>query len=127
MGEQASGVAAGELPEVMPARHPTLEIAEFETEFVVFDPRSDRVHLLEGLDAVVFDACDGASAPAGLVTDLVEIAGLDADQAEAAVARSLVELVVLGLLAGTEHQGPPPCVGCGGGSGPPRGGNRRRR
>jgi PqqD family protein of HPr-rel-A system len=106
--------AAAELPQVMPARNPAVEVAEFETELVVFDPRSDQVHLLEGLSAVVFDACDGESPPAALVADLVDVGGVDADQAQVLIARTLVELAVLGLLAGTEYEAPPPCTGCGG-------------
>lgn len=118
MGEPGAATqAAAELPEVMPARHEALEVAEFETELVVFDPRSDQVHLLEGFSAVVFDACDGESLPDGLVADVVEVGGVDVDQAKGAVARTLVELGVLGLLAGTEPATSLPCVGCSGGSG----------
>ena len=54
----------------MPVRHPALEVAEFEVELVVFDPRVNRVHHLRDLGAAVFDACDGVTPMADLVAEI---------------------------------------------------------
>jgi hypothetical protein len=96
-----------DLPEVLPARHPDLEVAEFETEFVVFDAANRMVHHLEGVQALVFDACDGMTSAESIGGELAA-AGLGGRFADA-----FSELVALGLLEGTTPVEPPPCLGCG--------------
>ena len=65
------------LPAVMPAQRPGLELAEFDTEVVVWDPESKMVHHLDGLAAIAFDACDGTTGSDELVSEIAEATGLD--------------------------------------------------
>ena len=57
--QDAGNVVGVELPDVMPARHPGLEIAEFDSALVVFDADANQVHLLQQVHALVFDSCPG--------------------------------------------------------------------
>ena len=93
---------------LLPARNQLIEIAEFDADVVVFDPRCKRVHLIEGLAAVVFDACDGVTTRHDLLTDMVAALDVSADEADRRVQESLDSFKVLGLLAGTEFDEPPP-------------------
>jgi len=73
------------LPAVMPARRPGIEIADFDTEVVVWDPASQMVHHLDGLAAVVFDACDGVTRTDDLIAEITEATGLERSAAVAEV------------------------------------------
>jgi hypothetical protein len=89
------------LPERMPERRPDLEIAEFDHEFIVFDPDAKQVHLVEGFLAIVFDACDGATLTEHLLGELAD--ALPGDQepiGTAEVEAALAQLGALGLLTG---------------------------
>ena len=65
------------LPATFPARRAGLEIAEFDTELVVWDPTSKMVHHLEGIAAIVFDACDGSTRSDELVAEIAEATGVE--------------------------------------------------
>ena len=64
------------LPATLPARRAGLEIAEFDTEFVVWDPKWKMVHHLEGVAAILFDACDGSTHSAELLAEIAEATGV---------------------------------------------------
>ena len=96
------------LPDALPARHRGIEVAEFDAEFVAFDPRCSEVHLLSGMAAVVFDACDGSTPTAVLVDELVELLELSQPDAETAVRDALGELAAVGALEGTDPGRRPP-------------------
>lgn len=99
-------------PVVLPRRHPAVEVAEFETEIVVLEPRTEQVHLLGPLASLVFDACDGSTTVDELVAEIADWTSDDRASIEAAVATTLRELGGLGMLEGIEPAPPPPCVGC---------------
>lgn len=101
------------LPERWPLRHSDVEVAEFDTEFVVFDPRSRMAHHLVREHALVFESCDGRSSAELLIRGLVEAGHGSAEEVAAVLADALSDLSALGLLEGTEPPAPPPCVGCG--------------
>ena len=94
--------------ELLPSRNEALEVAEFDAELVVFDPRCKQVHLLDGLAAVVFGACDGVTARRELLTDMVQVLELSVDDADVRVLEILAAFEGLGLLEGTEYEEPPP-------------------
>ena len=96
------------LPEVLPARHPDVEIAEFDTEFVVFDPRCNDVHRMVGLTAVVFDACDGVTTLASLVGEVASVLETSDQQALTLIEQALAEITRVGALQGSEPLKPPP-------------------
>lgn len=96
------------LPDVLPARHPDLEVAEFDTEYVIFDPRCSEVHLIEGVTAIVFDACDGSTPLADLVEEFSDVLGIDASVVRIQVAEALVALASVGALEGTTPTERPP-------------------
>jgi hypothetical protein len=73
-----------ELPEV----RADLRVAEFATEYVVWDPMCQRVHLFDGLHAVVFDACRTRAAWSYLLDDLAA-AGIDATSAQQEAHRAI--------------------------------------
>ncbi len=100
--------------EVMPLRDLQLEIAEFGDTTVVYDHRTNSVHLLEALAAVLFDACDGATVRSVLAEEisaaLAQPAATVAEQIDVTVAN----FAGLGLLDGFEPTVEPPCLGCSG-------------
>ena len=61
-----------ELPDVRPARHPGLEIAEFTKALVVFESSAGRAHFLRDAHARLFMACDGIRPTGAVVAELVE-------------------------------------------------------
>jgi hypothetical protein len=98
----------------MPRNSTEAEVADFGTEFVVFDPRNRMAHHLSGWMAVVFDACDGTTLVADLVTDATDFWNGNADEARMRVDEAIDALANLGILEGADPMAPPPCVGCGG-------------
>ena len=110
------------LPDVLPARHPDVDVAEFETVWVVFDSRVEQVHVLSGAGAMVFDACDGVTRSSVVVDEMVDGGFGSTDEARRVVDGVLQELACLGLLEGSEPTSTPPCLGCAGTVAP-----RRRR
>lgn len=84
--------------DVLPARTPGLAVAAFDPDIVVHDPRTDEVHLVEGLAAVVLGACDGATRRAAVVADVAEALGIDPAAAERTVATALADLAAHGLV-----------------------------
>lgn len=115
MPEQGAGnITRVELPDVMPARHPGLEVAEFDSALVVFGADANQVHLLQQVHALVFDSCDGSTPRAAVAGELVDAGvGPEADVDEL-VSSVLDDLARLGLLEGATPSKPPPCIGCGG-------------
>ncbi|MFZ4718652.1 MAG: hypothetical protein ACOYMR_04470 [Ilumatobacteraceae bacterium] len=65
----------------MPDPRADLHVASFDTEYVVWDPTCGLVHLLEGLHAVVFDACRSRIGRDELAAELVA-AGIDTPAAQ---------------------------------------------
>ena len=125
MPQQGAGnIDSVEPPDLMPARHPGLEIAEFDSALVVFDADANQVHLLQQVHALVFDSCDGSTPRPSVVAEFVDAGvGSEADVDEL-VSSVLGDLSRLGLLEGTTPSKPPPCIGCGGDVEVPR---KRRR
>ena len=111
----------GQLPRVLPRWHVDLLVAEFDTEYVVFDARSRMVHRIAGRHSLVFNACDGETNSDDLVTELIEAGLGSTDDVRDIVATALTDLANLGLLEGTVAPTPPPCIGCGAEA------NKRRR
>lgn len=95
------------IPEFLPRRNETTQIAAFDDAYVVFDPRCNEVHLIEALSAVVFDACDGTES-ATVVNDIVEVLGFTHDAAERVIVDNLAEFERKGLIAGTAAAERPP-------------------
>lgn len=64
------------LPATLPVRRSDLEVAEFDTELVVWDPVAKMVHHLHGVAAILFDACDGLTPSSQLIGEIQEATGL---------------------------------------------------
>jgi hypothetical protein len=94
--------------DLLPRRHGDIDVAGFDTAFVVFDPRCMQVHLIDGFGAVVFDACDGETPRKTLLDEVCDVTGWDRLKGEAEVEATLGQLMGLGLLEGTTSQGRPP-------------------
>jgi hypothetical protein len=103
-GEAGPGVAPG----LLPRRRGDVDVAGFDTAFVVFDPRCMQVHLIEGFGAVVFDACDGETQANTLLDEVCDVTGWDRPTADTEVEAALAQLVGLGLLEGTTPPERPP-------------------
>ena len=106
------------LPAILPQRRLDVEVAEFDTESVVFDPHHRVAHRLDGWLAGVLDACDGKTSAQAFLGECV-MAGLDGPSAWGSegelrrqLATALESLDRSGLLAGTKPAKPPPCIGC---------------
>ncbi len=114
-GESASSQST-HLPAVMPRRSDLVEVADFGSSFVVFDPRNHLVHELSGWLAIVFDACDGECSPEDLASEAVDFWQGDSAEAHDRVGEAIRAFESLGILDGTEPMTPPPCLGCGDGA-----------
>jgi PqqD family protein of HPr-rel-A system len=68
-------------------------------ELVVFDPESDRAHLLNRTAAAVWDLADGSTPLATIAAELAAAAGLDAARARADALAAVEHLAAAGLLA----------------------------
>ena len=91
----------------LPQRNPDTLVAGFDDAYVVFDPRCSQVHLLSGVSAVVFDACDGTPR-SELVEDFTSTLDIDASSAGAVIDAQLAEFDRTGLLlGGTPAERPP--------------------
>lgn len=112
MSEQLAN-GSKDLVDVLPRRHPDIEVAEFGAEFVVLAPDAKQMHRLRGFTAVVFDGCDGSTRLGELVEEVVGAGLGDTDSCTNEVQRVLRELADLGLLEGTSPAKPPPCLDCG--------------
>ena len=70
----------------------------FDVDVVAFDTRRDQVHLIEGLAAIVFRACDGVTRRRDVVADVADILEMTTEEAERAVAEAIARLTDFGLL-----------------------------
>lgn len=113
--------------DVLPARHAYLEVADFGTELVIYDPETHMAHLLRGLQALLFDACDGSTATESLVAEFVDAGLGDREQVLDGVRLAFIDLVDLALIADHEPPGGPPCIGCFGAELSPQRPHRERR
>jgi len=86
------------VPEVLPDRRPSVLVADFGTESVVWVKGKKVAHHLTGLSAVMFDACDGATRTDDLIDEVVEAIGCDRTEAAEAVAETWRTLVGVGLI-----------------------------
>ncbi|MGB8861925.1 MAG: PqqD family protein [Ilumatobacteraceae bacterium] len=103
----------------LPRRSESVEVAEFDAEFVVFDPRVNRVHHVRELGAVVWDACDGRTDLEQLITEMRDVLGAEPEHLRAEVSSAVALFEAEGLLEGSEPpEEPPPCLGCGNGQHP---------
>lgn len=121
-----------ELPERLPGRRDHLEVAEFDSEFVVFDAATSSVHLIGGVPAVVFDACDGETTVESLIGEFAECGLGTREEAVTAILDAYISLIGLAVLDGVDPADGPPCLGCFGASANPDHehlvlGRRRRR
>jgi len=66
---------------------------------VLYDPASDRAHLLNRTAAAVWDLVDGATPLAAIADELAAAGGLAAEDARSDAAAALDRLDAAGLLA----------------------------
>lgn len=97
-------MSVGRLPERMPARHPEVLVAEFETELVVLVPDARRAHHLDDGLSLVLDSCDGVT-PTASVVEEVAATGEPQDAVERWLLGSVRTLHELGVLADSDWMG----------------------
>lgn len=81
-----------------PARHPSIETADFGTEAVLYDQRSGTVHHLNASACAVWRLLDGRSI-GDIVSLLSESTGIPPADIREDAARAIGELGTAGLLA----------------------------
>lgn len=84
--------------ESLPATASALEIAEFDTELVVYDAEHGEIHLLSGLAAIVFDACSAGAARSELATEISEALHVSAAHAEHGIDEAIASLASARLI-----------------------------
>lgn len=82
-----------------PCRRDGLAERALPGELVIFDPESDRAHLLNRTAAAVWDLADGTTPLAEIAAELAAASGLDADRAHADALAAVEHLAATGLLA----------------------------
>jgi len=75
-----------------------LSLKDLGDELLVYDPGSDRVHVLNGTARELYLLADGSRSVAALVTAFLERYEVDPGEGERAVHETLTRLVELGLL-----------------------------
>ena len=95
-------------PTALPRHHHDIEVASFPEEFVVFDARCMQVHHIDGLPAVVFDACDGVTTSRSIADEIAEALGVTPEEARLGVEQSVQHFAALGLLEGSIAAQRPP-------------------
>jgi hypothetical protein len=88
------------LPPVLPRKAKGLEVAEFDTELVVLAVAEQKAHHLQGLAAIVFDACDGRTRSNELALEVAEATGGDVQHALDEIAEVWRTFVRVGLVDG---------------------------
>jgi hypothetical protein len=68
--------------------------------FVVYDPETERVHVLNESARFVWSHCDGSATTAQIVTGVIESAGRPPADAAEDVYRALTRFLAEGLIAG---------------------------
>jgi len=71
---------------------------EVESEFLVYDPETGEIYLLNGTAAGIAEMCDGTTPVADIVAEIVEVFGADPAQVAADVESALADLRAKGLL-----------------------------
>lgn len=82
-----------------PRRRDGLAERALPGELVIFDPESDRAHLLNRAAAAVWDLADGDTPLAEIAAELAAAAGLEAERARADALAAVEHLATAGLLA----------------------------
>lgn len=85
-----------------PRPAPGLVALELDGELVLLDPRTDGLHQLDRLGAIIWKVLDGKGSVDELVTDLAEAFGTPADVVRADLEELLTTMRSVGLLAGTD-------------------------
>lgn len=86
------------MPEVFPDCNERLLRADFDTELVVWTKGSKRAHHLQGLAAILLDACDGVTRSADFIDEVAEVTGCDRGTAAKAVDDAWRMLIGNGLV-----------------------------
>ena len=90
----------------LPKLRTELHIAEFDLEYVVWDPTCETVHLLRGLHAITFDACRTGATNADLIGEIVESTHVDDAHALVALDAALEHLAGLAMFSGLTERPP---------------------
>lgn len=99
MAEQPRVIKVVEpLPEVFPDCSERLLKAEFDTEMVVWAKGTTRAHHLDGLAAILLDACDGVTRSAAFIDEVAEVTGCEHETAAQAVDDAWRLLIGSGLV-----------------------------
>jgi len=85
-----------------PVRKPDLWLRQSDSENAIFDPATDKVHLLNATAVAIWTLCDGGTTPAEMVQAVCDLSGLPEDVAEEDVMRVLVEFGDAGILTWRE-------------------------
>jgi hypothetical protein len=90
----------------LPTVRADLHVAEFDLEYVVWDPTCETVHLLTGLHAIAFDACRHGTTFDSLLAEIADITDADPNDALAALEAAVEHLRVHALFSGLTAQPP---------------------
>ena len=81
-----------------PQRKGDLWVRQEGEQTAVFDPETDRLHMLNASALAIWQACDGETTVEEIIEAVVELTGLAAEQATAEVTRAFEDLQVAGLI-----------------------------
>lgn len=92
------------LPTLMPRKRQEVVVADFETELVVLVPEERKAHHLDVGLSLVLDSCDGTTATASVVAEVVSATGETIDVVESWLADTLATLEQLNVLDGASKR-----------------------
>jgi hypothetical protein len=88
-----------ELPDTMPRKRDEAMVADFDTELVVLVPEVRQAHLLDEGLSLVLDSCDGSTATADVIAEVVDATGESPEAVAAWLRQALGQLDELQMLA----------------------------
>jgi len=90
----------------LPKVRDDIAVVEIDGEAVIYDPRQSLLHHLNVTAAIIFQLCDGTGTTWELAEDIAEVSGAPLDQVEREVGDVVARFEEMGILVGTEKEGP---------------------
>jgi hypothetical protein len=95
-----------ETPPHLPKVRDDIALVEIDGEAIIFDPAQSRLHHLNVTAAIIFQLCDGTGTTGELAADIAEVSGAPLDQVEREVGDVVARFGEMGILVGSEKEGP---------------------
>jgi Coenzyme PQQ synthesis protein D (PqqD) len=92
------------LPRLRPVRVGGVTLRRSAGEIMLYDPKADRIHLVNTTAAAIWDLCDGETDPQEMVGAICQLTGMPETIVEEDVAGLLEGFAEAGLIAWSDDE-----------------------